>query len=66
MGSLSIWHWIIVLGIVLIVFGPGKLPRAMGDLAKGVQAFRKGLKDEGEPQPPLAAESKTTDTVPRA
>lgn len=48
MGSFSIWHWLIVLAVVLILFGGGgKLSRLMGDLAKGVTAFRKGLK-EGE------------------
>jgi sec-independent protein translocase protein TatA len=48
MGSFSIWHWLIVLVVVLVLFGGGgKLSRLMGDLAKGVTAFRKGLK-EGE------------------
>lgn len=51
MGSLSIWHWLVVLVVVLILFGGGgKLSRLMGDMAKGVTAFRKGLKegDSGE------------------
>ncbi|CAK0755870.1 Sec-independent protein translocase protein TatA [Azospirillaceae bacterium] len=52
MGSFSILHWIVVLVIVLIVFGTGKLPSAMGDLAKGVKAFRAGLKDD---EPPVAS-----------
>jgi sec-independent protein translocase protein TatA len=48
MGSFSIWHWLVVLVVVLILFGGGgKLSRLMGDMAKGVTAFRKGLK-EGE------------------
>lgn len=48
MGSFSIWHWLIVLVVVLVLFGGGgKLSRLMGDMAKGVTAFRKGLK-EGE------------------
>jgi sec-independent protein translocase protein TatA len=47
MGSLSIWHWLIVLAIVLILFGGGgKISKVMGDMAKGVKAFKKGLKDE--------------------
>ena len=46
MGGLSIWHWILVLVVVLIIFGAGKLPSVMGDVAKGVKAFRDGLKDE--------------------
>ncbi|CAO3447277.1 twin-arginine translocase TatA/TatE family subunit [Azospirillum largimobile] len=46
MGSFSIWHWLIVLVIVLLLFGAGKLPNVMGDIAKGVKAFKSGLKDE--------------------
>ena len=50
MGSLSIWHWLIVLVIVAVVFGGGgKLSGLMGDAAKGIKAFRQGLKDD-EPQ----------------
>ncbi|ANC92052.1 twin-arginine translocase TatA/TatE family subunit [Azospirillum humicireducens] len=48
MGSFSIWHWLIVLVIVLLLFGAGKLPSVMGDIAKGVKAFKSGLKDEEE------------------
>lgn len=48
MGFGSIWHWIIVLVIVLLLFGAGKIPRLMGDMAKGVKAFKAGLKDENE------------------
>ena len=47
MGSMSIWHWVIVLVVVLLLFGAGKIPKLMGDMAKGVTAFKKGLK-EGE------------------
>ena len=47
MGSFSIWHWLIVLVIVAVVFGGrGKLSGIMGDAAKGIRAFRDGLKDE--------------------
>lgn len=47
MGSFSIWHWLIVLVVVLILFGGrGKLSQLMGDMAKGITAFKKGLKDE--------------------
>lgn len=46
MGFSSAWHWILVLVVVLIVFGAGKLPRAMGDVAKSIRNFKAGLKDE--------------------
>jgi sec-independent protein translocase protein TatA len=46
MGSFSIWHWLIVLAIILVLFGGGgKIPRLMKDLGQGITAFRKGLKD---------------------
>jgi sec-independent protein translocase protein TatA len=46
MGSFSIWHWLIVLVIVLLLFGAGKIPKLMGDMAKGVKAFKKGLAED--------------------
>ena len=46
MGSFSLMHWMIVLLIVLLLFGAGKLPRVMGDFAKGIKAFKSGMKEE--------------------
>lgn len=47
MGSFSIWHWLIVLVVVILLFGgAGRIPRLMGDMAKGVKAFKSGMKDE--------------------
>ena len=49
MGSLSIWHWLIVLAVVLILFGGGgKISKLMGDFGKGLRSFKKGLNEEGE------------------
>ena len=48
MGSMSIWHWLILLVIVMLLFGAGKVPKLMGDMAKGVKAFKEGLKDIDE------------------
>lgn len=47
MGSFSLWHWLVVLAVILIVFGAGRLPSVMGDLAKGIKNFKSGMK-EGE------------------
>ncbi len=61
MGSFSLMHWMVVLAIILILFGAGKLPRVMGDFAKGIKAFKAGMKEEEEPDaappqvPPPAA-----------
>ena len=46
MGFSSAWHWVIVLLVVVIVFGAGKLPRVMGDVAKGIKSFKAGMKDD--------------------
>ena len=48
MGSMSLMHWLIVLAIILVLFGAGKLPRVMGDFAKGIKAFKAGMKEEDE------------------
>jgi sec-independent protein translocase protein TatA len=46
MGSFSLAHWVIVLAIVLLLFGAGRIPKAMGDLARGMRAFRTGMPDD--------------------
>jgi sec-independent protein translocase protein TatA len=55
MGSLSIWHWIIVIAVVLLLFGRGKISDLMGDVAQGIKAFKKGMQDddvaEKKPEP---------------
>jgi sec-independent protein translocase protein TatA len=66
MGSFSLMHWMVVLLIVLLLFGAGKLPRVMGDFAKGIKAFKAGMKDENDeavtppPQVPPPANTTTT------
>jgi sec-independent protein translocase protein TatA len=47
MGSLSIWHWIIVLLVVMVLFGGrGKISSLMGDFAQGIKAFKKGMSED--------------------
>lgn len=47
MGSFSIWHWLIVIAVIALLFGGrGKLSGLMGDFAKGIKAFKSGMKDE--------------------
>ncbi|MBT4932792.1 MAG: twin-arginine translocase TatA/TatE family subunit [Rhodospirillaceae bacterium] len=47
MGAFSIWHWVIVLAVVLVLFGgKGKISALMGDFGKGLKSFKKGMKDE--------------------
>jgi sec-independent protein translocase protein TatA len=60
MGTFSLSHWVVVLAIVLILFGAGRIPSAMGDLARGIRAFRTGMKDdkaaEGGDEPLIEAQ----------
>lgn len=44
--SIGVWQVILILLIVLIIFGAGKLPKVMGDVAKGVKNFKKGMREE--------------------
>jgi sec-independent protein translocase protein TatA len=46
MGEFSLLHWLVVLAIVVLLFGAGKLPRVMGDFAKGIKAFKAGMKED--------------------
>ena len=49
MGTFSIWHWLIVLAVVLVLFGgKGKISALMGDFGKGLKSFKKGMKDEDD------------------
>jgi TatA/E family protein of Tat protein translocase len=54
--SIGIWQVILILLIVLIIFGAGKLPKVMGDVAKGVKNFKSGLKDDEEDTKRIDAE----------
>jgi sec-independent protein translocase protein TatA len=65
MGSLSIWHWLIFLVVVLLMFGgSGKISSIMGDVAKGIKSFRKGLSDDDDEAKKTEAAQKTIDTKP--
>ena len=44
--SIGIWQIVLILAIVLILFGAGKIPRVMGDVAKGIKSFKSGMKEE--------------------
>ena len=48
MGSFSIWHWIIVLVLILLLFGRGKISELMGDVAKGIKSFKKGMAEDDD------------------
>lgn len=62
MGSFSIWHWIIVLVVVLLVFGTKKLRGAGRDLGEAVKGFKKGMSDDDKPSAQLGDESRREET----
>ena len=52
MGTFSIWHWIIFLIIVLLLFGKGKIPSLMADMAKGIKSFKSNMAEDEKPANP--------------
>jgi sec-independent protein translocase protein TatA len=69
MGSMSIWHWILVLAVGLLLFGGrGKISDLMGDFAKGIKSFKKGLAEDEKPdaEPAKADPIKTIDHQTRS
>ena len=48
MGSLSIWHWLILIVVVMLLFGRGKISDLMGDVAGGIKAFKKGMAEDDD------------------
>ena len=61
MGTFSIWHCVIVLVVVLVLFGGrGKIPSLMGDVAKGIKSFKSNMKDENAASEKIEETSTTT------
>lgn len=48
MGSMSLWHWLVVAAVVVLLFGRGKISGVMGEFAQGIKAFKKGMAEEDE------------------
>ena len=60
MGGLSLWHWLVVGVIILLLFGKGRFSEMMGDVAKGLKSFKKGMaEDDEQPKPPSRIEAPT-------
>ena len=64
MGSMSIWHWIVVIAVVLLLFGRGKISELMGDVAQGIKAFKKGMSDDEAAKAETADPKTITETKP--
>jgi sec-independent protein translocase protein TatA len=59
MGSFSIWHWMVVLLVVLLLFGGGKVSSLMGDFAKGIKAFKKNMSEPDDASMEASADKPT-------
>ncbi len=66
MGGLSIWHWMIVLMVVLLLFGSGKVSNLMGDFAKGIKAFKKNMADDHDESMEASADRPAGSIAPPA
>ena len=64
MGTMSIWHWVILLLIVVLLFGRGKISEVMTDVAKGIKSFKKGMSDDdAAADEPKTVEHRVDETV---
>lgn len=54
MGGLSLWHWLVVGVVILLLFGKGRFSDMMGDVAKGIKSFKKGMSEDDEAPKPAA------------
>ena len=60
MGSFSIWHWLVVLAVILVLFGGGnKISGLMGDFAKGIKSFKKNMAEDGDASMEASADKPT-------
>jgi sec-independent protein translocase protein TatA len=64
MGGMSIWHWIVVIAVVLLLFGRGKISELMGDVAQGIKSFKKGMAEDEDKKEPSKQDPKTIDHQP--
>ena len=63
MGSFSIWHWMVVLIVVLLLFGSGKVSGLMGDFAKGIKSFKKNMADDSDASMEASNTERPTGTI---
>ena len=65
MGGFSLWHWLIVLVIVVLIFGTKRLGNVGKDLGEAVKGFKKGMQDDEKPAPRLPDANRTDDAAQR-
>ena len=64
MGGFSLWHWLIVGLVILLLFGKGRFSDMMGDVAKGLKSFKKGMTEDEEAEQRRLAADRTVDVQP--
>jgi sec-independent protein translocase protein TatA len=64
MGSFSIWHWMVVLLVILLLFGGGKVSGLMGDFAKGIKSFKKNMAEDSDASMEASADKPTGSIAP--
>ena len=64
MGGFSLVHWIIVILVVVLLFGAGRVSGLMGDVAKGIKSFKKGMSDDEEAEPRRLSSERTPEAQP--
>ena len=57
MGSFSLWHWLVVIILILLLFGRGRISDMMGDIGKGLKSFKQGMAEDEAPKKPEAPRS---------
>ena len=67
MGGFSLWHWLVVIILVMLLFGRGRISDLMGDLGKGLKSFKEGMGDEeaAKRQDPKSLENRPIDVTPQ-
>ena len=64
MGGFSLWHWLIVGLVILLLFGKGRFSDMMGDVAKGLKSFKKGMSEDEEAEQRRIAAERTVEAQP--
>ena len=64
MGGFSLWHWLVVGLVILLLFGKGRFSDMMGDVAKGLRSFKKGIAEDEEAEQRRIAAERTVDAQP--
>ncbi len=64
MGGFSLWHWLIVGLVILLLFGKGRFSDMMGDVAKGLKSFKKGMSEDDEAEQRRITAERPLDPAP--